>query len=84
MAVTPEMRQERAKQIAEILSNNERWHSHARGINMSTLVKELNLKIEDYGATKELYDKIHSYYDVFVDYLVQKGIPSFVHTRYHY
>jgi len=36
-AVTPELREERARQIATVLTNNELWHSHGRGISRAAL-----------------------------------------------
>ncbi|MBI3416315.1 MAG: serine dehydrogenasease [Verrucomicrobia bacterium] len=36
--VTPQMREQRAAVIADLLNKNEKWHSHGRGIAMATLV----------------------------------------------
>lgn len=82
--VTAELRQARAKEIADALTDNERWHSHARGISMSTLRKELNLRVENYQETKPLAEAIHAYFDLYADMLNQKSILSFVHSRYYY
>ncbi|HAT3118142.1 TPA: serine dehydrogenasease, partial [Serratia marcescens] len=38
----------RAEDIAVALSDNKRWHSHGRSIGIDTLVKGINLQIEDY------------------------------------
>jgi hypothetical protein len=68
--VTPEMRAERAKRIAQELSKTEKWHSHARGISMAVLQGDpgLGLVIDDFGGKPELrriireYDKVRSEY----------------------
>lgn len=80
--VDQKMREERAKQIAEALSNNERWHSHARGLNIDVLRDELNLRVEDYSEDAQLFGVIHGYFDLFLDMMRQKKVESFVHTRY--
>ena len=82
--VTPEMRAERAREVARLLSDNERWHSHSRGIPISTLSGELKLRIEDYKKDPELDCAIHEYFDVFVDFMTQKGIASFIHSKWYY
>ena len=35
--VTPEMKEARAADIAKVLSDPQRWHSHGRGIPMNVL-----------------------------------------------
>lgn len=50
---------------------------------MSVLTRDLNLKIQDLGADTDLKQKIHHYYDVFVNYLNQNGVASFVHSGYY-
>ena len=73
------MKKERAQRIAEDLSNNEKWHSHGRGINMKTLQTDIGLKIQDYS--KEDYGKIiKEYFGLLVDYMQRQKMFSFVHT----
>lgn len=83
LTVDAQMRKDRAKKIAEELMDHEKWHSHSRCISMKTLVNELNIKIEDYGAKDSLSNCIHGYFDVFVDFLSQKNISNFVHSAYY-
>lgn len=59
--VTLEEKEERAEEIANILSDNKIWHSHGRKISAATLSKKLKLKIEDYSSDCELRLKIRSY-----------------------
>jgi len=39
------MKKERADEIAKALNNNERWHSHGRGIDKQTLIDEIKLEM---------------------------------------
>ncbi len=79
--VTREMREERARKIAEKLCDNERWHSHGRGISMAVLQGELNLRIDDFGQDDKLKGWIHSYHGMLVDYMARQRLPQFLHTR---
>ncbi len=79
--VTKEFKQKRAKEIAKILNDPDRWHSHGRGIDISTLRNELKLKIEDYSGNKELSKSIRNYFNLLVDYLNREKLVSFVHTE---
>jgi hypothetical protein len=47
------MKRQRAEKIATALSDNERWHSHGRGISMQTLRNELNLRIDDFDQISD-------------------------------
>ncbi len=61
--VTPAMRKLRAKEIAEILADPERWHSHGRGIGLKYLIgDEIRLKIRNFGDDEKLNQKIGNYY----------------------
>jgi membrane-bound ClpP family serine protease len=82
--VTSDMRKQRAKEIAVNLMNHGKWHSHSRCITMEMLKQDLNLKIEDYWTDTDLKKKVHDYFDVFADFLTQKGISSFVHSGYYF
>ena len=78
--VTDEEKNERAREIADALSNNQKWKSHGRPINMEEL-KELKLKIEDLEKTPELRNLIRSYYDILNDHVTRNDFPIFIHTR---
>lgn len=81
LTVTQQMKEDRAKEIATALSNTETWHSHGRGINMRTLTKDLNLKIEDYTEIKDLGPTVREYFELLRDYMFREKINTFVHTK---
>jgi hypothetical protein len=78
--VTAEEKEERAKEIADKLSNNNIWKSHGRPINIETLESELHLKIEDYSKKEPLRTLITLYYQLLSDFLKENN-SIFVHTR---
>jgi len=82
--VTPEVRKKRAREIAEALSDHQRWHSHGRTISMDILRKDLNLKIDDFGADQDLSERIKAYYPFIIDYMNKMGYRQFVHTHGFY
>ena len=81
MPVTVQMKKDCANKIAGILSDNERWHSHGRGIDMKTLTEEVTLKIEDYTQTKDLGSGVREYFELLRDYMFRQKFSTFVHTR---
>ena len=82
--VTENVRQKRAKEIAHLLNDPERWHSHGRGIDISTLRNEMNLKIEDYSENAKLHDNIKIYFNLLTDYMTRGQLNSFVHTEEYF
>ena len=82
--VTDEMKEKRAEEIADILNNPERWHSHSRGIDILTLRDELNLKINDYSENSPLGDSIKRYFNLLYDYVIGENIFSFIHTEEYF
>lgn len=54
MPVTADEKTERAHEIATVLSDNRRWHSHSRTISINTIVYDLRLKIEDYTNLSDM------------------------------
>lgn len=78
--VTLEEKKQRANEIANKLSNNNIWKSHGRAINLEEL-REMNLKIIDYGDDKELSRKIDDYYSIMKDFVAKYNLVVFVHTR---
>lgn len=80
LAVTAQMREERADSIARALSQHDRWQTHGRGISMQTLRDELNLKIDDYGGNSNLSDRVWNYFWFMRDHMNRHGIGSFVHS----
>lgn len=79
--VTIEEKEERAEEIAALLSDNNLWKSHGRPINVETLEKDLRLKIIDYSTDNVLRTHIREYYDLLSDYVNQLKVPIFVQTK---
>lgn len=80
--VTPTMRRNRAKKIAETLGNAERWHSHGRGISMRELESsEIKLEIDDFGQDSELSAKVRNYHGLAGDYFKKIGLNAYIHTK---
>ncbi len=82
--VTKKMKKDRANEIAEILSDNTRWHSHGRSINMQTLIDEIKLKIEDYSKIQDLGPSVREYFELLRDYMNRENLGSFVHTKEYF
>ncbi len=78
--VTEEQKVERAKEIASHLSDNNKWKSHGRPIDIEAL-KELRLEIDDYSNDKTRRTLIRDYYELVADYVLSRGYRNFVHTR---
>ena len=80
--VDANMREKRAGEIAEILGDAKRWHSHGRGIPMKELTGEdIKLEIDDFGQDKLMSDLVRHYHGLCVDYYSTKsGMVSYIHT----
>jgi membrane-bound ClpP family serine protease len=78
--VTTKMREKRAVEIAKMLSDHERWHSHGRPIPMQVLQDDLHLKIEDFGADEVLDRNIKNYHNLLQDFMRKNGKEYLVHT----
>lgn len=75
-------REERAGQIAEVLGNVLRWHSHGRGVGIRELAsEEIKLKVINYGDDEALSRDISQYYGLFVDYLAKNEVERGIHSR---
>ena len=81
MEVTEEMKRKRAQEIAGLLNETARWHSHARGIDVGTLRDEVGLRIDDLADAPKVHGFIRPYFDLLKDYMDRQEIYSFVHTR---
>ena len=84
VVVTDEMKEERARHIADLLSDTERWHSHGRAIDRRTLREEVNLKIEDLESDEQLYGYVRTYFKLLEDYMHRESLVSFVHSREYF
>lgn len=80
--VTDQMKKDRAEQIAGVLGDAKRWHSHGRGITIKELESEdIKLKVRNFGDDPKLNEAIRHYYGLFVDYIQRLGMKSAVHSR---
>jgi uncharacterized protein YdcH (DUF465 family) len=79
--VTIEEKKQRASEIANMLSNNNRWKAHGRPINIDILQNELRLEINDFSIDKRLEDDILSYYAYIMDYIRKMRYYYCFHTR---
>ena len=78
--VTRTMKERRAGEIAALLNDPEKWHSHGRAIDARTLRDEVNLKIESFEENAELYKAIRDYFELLRNYMHRQNLLSFVHT----
>lgn len=82
--VNESKKKERAQQIAALLNDPERWHSHARAIDRETLRSEVNLKIDDLEQDPELYGQIRDYFELLKDYMYRENMSTFVHSKEYF
>lgn len=76
-AVTSDMREKRAKEIADRLSDTERWHSHGRAIDMVTLQDEVGLKTDDLAALPaDIMQCVRDYFELLKDYIAAETIAG--------
>ena len=78
--VTQQEKEDLAEKIAEQLSDNKKWHSHGRYININALC-ELKLEIEDYSADDELREAIISYNNLLKEFVQRLQRIIFFHTK---
>jgi hypothetical protein len=79
VAVTDQMRTDRAEEIGEMLTKTDLWHSHGRGISMEILKRDVHLEIEDFGADPNRHQKVRVYYKLLVDYMQRRGHVGVIH-----
>ncbi len=82
--VTTEEKQERAKEMAQLLGNNKLWHSHGRMIGPDTLGSVLRLRINDYSNDVTLRSMIRSYNDLLTQYIARGELNVFLHSREYF
>lgn len=80
ISVTQKMKEERASEIAHQLSDQTRWLTHGRGIDMKTLREELRLKIDDLGDNPDLKKAVWDYFWFLRDHMINNRMESFVHA----
>lgn len=80
--VSSDDKQARANEIAEILGDAQRWHSHGRGITCDDLgSEEIKLKITNYGTKADLKSSVRNYHNLLVDYMGKRSWPAAIHTK---
>lgn len=82
--VTQAMKVQRAKEIADKLNDVRHWNSHGRGLSMERLVRELNLKIDDFGGNQKLNQTVREYHTLLVDYMAKMRHASALQTKQRY
>ena len=82
--VTDVMKLQRAEEIARILNDTERWHSHGAGISMEVLREDVKLKIDDFDRDSELALCIKGYYNLLSDHMVNRRNNGALHIRGNY
>jgi len=78
---SPEEKSRRAGEIADILSDHQRWHTHGFGIHKDVLKNDLNLKIDDYSEDRHLKSLVWQYFWPLQEYRIRHNLSSFVHSR---
>ena len=78
--VKPEIKQQRAEEIADKLNDHERWYSHGHGIHKDILEKDLKLKIDDYSDDLKFREIIWQYFWPSREYCIQNQY-TLVQTR---
>jgi len=80
MPVSNEDKEERAREIADSLSNHHIWKSHGRPLSINEL-RDLKLRIDDYSEDKELHAAIRELHAYCTDLLEINGIPNYIRIR---
>lgn len=78
--ITEEIKAKRANDIATILGDVNKWHSHGRGIGLKELTgSDIKLQINNYSENHTLNMTVRMYYDVLKDYLQKMSVFSALH-----
>lgn len=82
--VTAKMKEARAAEIANKLNDTKKWNSHSRPLTMEVLRRDINLKIDDFGANPKLNHAIKCYHRLLRDYILRRGSTWVIHTPKEY
>lgn len=74
-------KQNRAKEVADMLNNHQKWYTHGHGIHKYVLERDLKLKIDDYSDNPMFRGMIWQYFWPLREYCMQNQSYSLVHTR---
>ncbi len=79
--VSASKKKKQAQNIAKILGDAKKWHSHGRGISMLELSNEVGLRIKNFGENEGLSRRIRNYHGLCVDYYSAKcHIKGYIHS----
>ena len=79
--VTAKEKETRAEEIATALSDNKRWHSHGRALDVDKL-KTLRLEIDDYSGDQRLQGAIRSFNDLLTGYMDRMELTFHLHSHH--
>lgn len=82
--VNVQMKRDRAEEVARILNNPERWHSHGYGISMEELRRDLKLHIDDFADDSDLGGRLSKYDGLLADYMIKNNDAGVLHTPGQY
>ena len=84
--LSDEKKRKKAEDIAAVLSNNERWHSHGRMISRDTLINDpaLGLNIKNLECIPNLFPTLDNYVGLLKDYVTRQQFTTFVHTHTYF
>lgn len=82
--VTKAMKEKRASEIAKKLNDVGKWKSHGRSLSKNVIENDLKLKIDDFGAKKELNDLVRPYYRLLQDYMQRVRHSVVIHSANNY
>lgn len=78
--VSDDEKRARAREIAQLLSNNGHWHAHGRMIGLNTLRQDCRLDIDDYGQDSKLRQAVRRYNDTLSGYLARSQISVYLYS----
>lgn len=78
--VSNELREKTAKKIAEVLGDNNIWHSHGRPINIDKL-NEIGLQIQDFGENKQLHSAIREFHNLMIENMQATNMNAMAITK---
>ena len=85
VCVTDAEKEQRAQEIADALSDNERWHSHGRMISRDALISDpIRLKIEQLEDVPNLSPVFDTYVGLLRDYVQRRNFLTFLHSREYF
>jgi len=78
--VSRKMKTDRAEEIAKILNDPDKWHSHSSGISMEVLRRQLNLLIDDYEQNQPVANRVRDYHVLMADYMARRRTSGALHA----